>query len=224
MRLRTDRIKDHRERAIDARDNSFPSAATPALSLLKRSLDIFVAAGALVVLSPMLILVMAAISLESPGSPIFTQWRTGLSGAKFRIFKLRTMTIGDADSTDVRPADVADPRITRLGALLRRSSIDELPQLINVLLGDMTLVGPRPHAVEHDAIYCREIANYNQRFAVRPGLTGLAQISGSRGGGDVEQIRCRVAHDLAYISDWHIGRDLKIIALTVPHLVWYKAH
>lgn len=202
----------------------FPVEAAPARSALKRGIDLLVAVVALAILAPLLTVAIVAISLESPGSPIFTQWRTGLCGGRFKIFKLRTMLCDTDKAPEVRPAAISDPRITRIGALLRRSSIDELPQLLNVILGDMSLVGPRPHAIEHDQVYCREIPDYNFRFAVRPGLTGLAQISGSRGGGDINEIRRRVALDLAYIRRWSIGRDLKIIALTLPHLVWYKAH
>jgi len=132
------------------------------------------------------------------------------------------MVVCAADDTS--PAIVNDPRITRLGALLRRSSIDELPQLLNVLRGEMSLVGPRPHAVDHDRKFAEEIEGYDLRFRARPGITGLAQISGSRGGGDIFEMRRRLALDSRYIATWSIWSDIRILVMTIPHLFFFRAH
>jgi len=196
--------------------------ARPASSLFKRLMDMTGAALLLCALLPALLLVGLAIRLESPGPALYRQRRTGLGGQPFMVFKFRSMvTLAEGDTT---PARVDDPRITRLGRLLRRSSVDELPQLLNVLRGDMSLVGPRPHAVAHDETYASEIEGYSLRFQVRPGITGLAQINGSRGGGDVFEMRRRLVLDRRYIEDWSLLSDLRIMILTIPHLILYRAH
>jgi putative colanic acid biosynthesis UDP-glucose lipid carrier transferase len=185
-----------------------------ARSNLKRLLDIFGALAGLMVLSPLLLLVAVLIVLESPGSPIFRQRRSGYRGAPFVIYKFRTMRVAE-DGPNVVQARRADDRITKVGALLRKTSVDELPQLLNVLKGEMSLVGPRPHALAHDQYYGAEIPEYDARFKAKPGLTGLAQVSGLRGQTpDVASMAARIEKDLSYIREWSIFLDVKILFRT----------
>lgn len=202
----------------------FPAPSKVASRFSKRLLDWSGALAGLLLLLPALLLIALLIRLESPGPALFRQERTGLCGRRFTIYKLRTMQSAQAGEDPNAPALPGDARITRLGAPLRRAGIDELPQLFNVLKGDMSLVGPRPHAIEHDEQYLASVEGYAARFSVRPGLTGLAQVRGCRGGGDVFEIRRRAVLDVKYISSWSIWLDIKIIALTIPHLIWFKAH
>lgn len=184
--------------------------------LAKAVIDWGLAATALVMLAPLLALVALAIRLESRGPILFRQTRTGQNGKVFRILKFRSMT------TDAGLAQATrnDARVTAVGRWLRRTSIDELPQLVNVLRGEMALVGPRPHATAHDAQYAPLIANYALRFAVKPGLTGWAQINNARGETDtVDKMARRVALDLDYIGGWSIWLDLRILALTPLRLL-----
>jgi putative colanic acid biosynthesis UDP-glucose lipid carrier transferase len=187
-----------------------------ATSGLKRALDIFVAGWALLLFLPLLLVVMAAIRLESPGPAIFRQRRTGYRGQVFTILKFRTMTVAE-DNADVRQATKDDSRVTAVGALLRKLSIDELPQLWNVLRGDMSIVGPRPHALAHDTYYGAMIPTYAARFRAKPGLTGYAQVNGFRG--EIADTRCmsdRVAADNSYIEEWSLALDVAILLKTVP--------
>lgn len=189
-------------------------AARLARSNLKRLLDIFGAIVGLLILSPLLLLVAVLIMIESPGSPIFRQRRSGYRGAPFVIYKFRTMRVVE-DGPNVVQARRADHRITIIGALLRRTSVDELPQLVNVLKGEMSLVGPRPHAIVHDEYYGGLIGDYDGRFKTKPGLTGLAQVSGLRGPTpDVATMAARIEKDLDYIRDWSILLDLRILFQT----------
>jgi putative colanic acid biosynthesis UDP-glucose lipid carrier transferase len=207
---------------------SNPSADQPsgALSVLpvaqdplKRALDIVVAGGALLFFAPLLALVAILIKLESRGPVLFCQARGGLNGQAFTIFKFRSMRVQE-NGDKVVQAKRDDDRITTLGRILRKTSIDELPQLLNVLKGDMSIVGPRPHALAHDDQYGALIANYHLRFRARPGLTGLAQIKGLRGGTSaVEAMAARVDADNDYIDEWSIWSDVRILALTLPHLL-----
>jgi putative colanic acid biosynthesis UDP-glucose lipid carrier transferase len=207
---------------------SNPSADQPggALSVLpvaqdplKRALDIVVAGGALLFFAPLLTLVAILIKLESRGPVLFRQARGGLNGQAFTIFKFRSMRVQE-NGDKVVQAKRDDDRITTLGRILRKTSIDELPQLLNVLKGDMSIVGPRPHALAHDDQYGALIANYHLRFRARPGLTGLAQIKGLRGGTSaVEAMAARVDADNDYIDEWSIWSDVRILALTLPHLL-----
>lgn len=182
---------------------------------LKRLFDVIVATATIALLSPLFALLALAIKLDSPGPVFFLQRRYGFNQEPFRIFKFRSMSTLD-DGRHVPQAQVGDPRITRVGRLLRRTNIDELPQLFNVLSGEMSLVGPRPHALAHDQMYEQAIAFYARRHNVKPGITGWAQVNGLRGdttGGD--KMRKRVEHDLWYIDNWSPLLDLRILWLTV---------
>ena len=184
-------------------------------SRLKSGFDRAAALVALVLLSPLLLLVAVIIRLDSPGRVLFTQQRYGLDGTTFRIYKFRTMT-ATASTEAFRQATAGDFRITRLGRVLRNTSIDELPQLLNVLKGDMALVGPRPHPIALDDTYSPQISDYMLRYAVRPGLTGLAQVSGQRGPTPtVEDMARRVKFDLDYIERWSFWLDLQILFRTI---------
>lgn len=187
----------------------------PVAIIAKRAFDIVVSGLALVVLGPLLLSIAALIKLDSPGPVMFRQRRRGYNHREFSIYKFRTMTTLD-DGDHVEQARVNDPRVTRIGRYLRRWSIDELPQLINVLKGEMSIVGPRPHAVAHDRFFETRIDRYARRLNVKPGITGWAQVNGYRGETDTdEKMSNRVAHDLYYIDNWSMPFDLYIIALTV---------
>lgn len=185
----------------------------------KRALDVGLSATALAALSPLLLVVAAAIKLESPGPVLFKQQRCGFNGRRFTIYKFRTMSVLE-DGATVIQAKARDSRLTRLGGWLRRTSIDELPQLFNVLEGSMSVVGPRPHAIAHDNEFNKAVRNYAYRRRVKPGLTGLAQIRGFRGPtptpGSIER---RVKQDLRYIDNWSLGLDLMILVQTPFELI-----
>ncbi len=156
-----------------------------------------------------------AIKLDSDGPVFFLQRRRGHDNRPFRIIKFRSMSVLE-DGQSIRQATEADPRITRMGSFIRATSIDELPQFFNVLRGDMSVVGPRPHAVAHDDVYDRLIDEYASRRHVKPGVTGWAQVQGHRGETPtVESMQERVACDLWYINNWSLWLDLKIVARTV---------
>jgi putative colanic acid biosynthesis UDP-glucose lipid carrier transferase len=187
-----------------------------AVSFLKRVFDIVIASWALLLFLPLLVVVVVAIQIESPGSAIFRQRRTGYRGRVFTILKFRTMTVAE-DSGEVRQATKNDTRVTAVGSLLRKLSIDELPQLWNVLRGDMSIVGPRPHALAHDEYYGALIPAYAARFRAKPGLTGYAQVNGFRG--EISDMRCmsdRVAADNSYIEAWSLALDVAILLKTIP--------
>jgi len=188
--------------------------------LLKRTMDVIIAGSALLLLAPLLALVSAAIFIESGGPVIFRQRRKGIGGRPFTILKFRTMRVCE-DGDTITQAAVDDPRVTPLGVELRRNSIDELPQLVNVLRGDMSIVGPRPHAVAHDEYYYHLIDSYCLRHKVKPGLTGWAQINGYRGETkQLEKMAERVRHDIWYVNNWSIWLDLRIIARTVVTILF----
>lgn len=191
-----------------------PQATQIVRSRRKRAFDITVASLLLLLFLPILLSAVIAIKLDSKGPVLFKQRRTGLGGKVFTIFKFRTMRVLE-DAHEITQASKGDPRITPLGKLLRHTSLDEFPQLINVLRGDMSIVGPRPHAIAHDTYYGESIEDYSFRFRVRPGLTGLAQVSGSRGAtpniGDMEK---RITFDNHYIDNWHIKLDFDILFRT----------
>jgi Undecaprenyl-phosphate glucose phosphotransferase len=185
----------------------------------KRLLDVTIAATSLVLLAPLLVVVAAAIKLDSKGPVIFRQRRHGFNGQSFVIYKLRTMKVLE-DGAAVVQATKKDPRVTRVGRLLRETSIDELPQLLNVLQGNMSIVGPRPHALAHDYEYGKMIANYAFRHHVKPGITGWAQVQGSRGGTPrLELMEQRITFDLWYIDNWSLGLDLYIVLRTFFELI-----
>lgn len=182
---------------------------------VKRVFDVTASIAGLVTLLPLFALVALLIKLDSPGPVFFRQRRSGFNQQTFRIFKFRTMTTLE-DGEVVRQASRDDQRVTRIGSFLRRYSIDELPQLINVLIGDMSIVGPRPHALAHNRTFERKIALYNRRHNVKPGITGWAQVNGLRGETDTDdKMRQRVEHDLYYIDHWSALFDLRICLMTV---------
>ncbi len=183
--------------------------------VLKRAFDIVASSVALVLLSPLFAFVALAIKLDSKGPVIFRQRRYGFNQQPFRIYKFRSMSTMD-DGRDIVQARKGDARITRVGGVLRRLNIDELPQLVNVLRGEMSLVGPRPHALAHDQHFERSIALYARRHNVKPGITGWAQVNGLRGETNTPDLmRKRVEHDLYYIDNWSPGLDFRILFLTV---------
>jgi putative colanic acid biosynthesis UDP-glucose lipid carrier transferase len=181
----------------------------------KRLADLVLTLAALLVLWPLLLAIALAVKLSSPGPVLFVQRRYGLDGGEIRVLKFRTMTVCE-DGPDVPQARRDDRRITPLGRVLRRTSLDELPQLFNVLRGDMSLVGPRPHAIAHNEQYRRLISGYMVRHKVRPGLTGWAQVHGLRGETDtIDKMESRVRYDLDYLANWSLLLDLRILARTV---------
>jgi putative colanic acid biosynthesis UDP-glucose lipid carrier transferase len=195
-----------------------PMSAPVARSVAKRAIDIVFAGLAFLFLAPLLLVAATAIWLEDRGPILFRQHRTGFAGRSFLILKLRTMRVME-NGDDLRHATKDDGRVTRVGAFLRKTSIDELPQLLNILRGDMSLVGPRPHALAHDRKYEAQIVNYSARSKARPGLTGLAQVSGCRGEiHDIDYMMRRVDADLDYVERWSLGLDLKIMLKTLPLL------
>ena len=181
----------------------------------KRLTDIVLSLAILLLLLPLLSVVALAVKFSSPGPVIFKQRRYGLDGREIAVYKFRTMTVTE-DGAQIRQASKTDSRITRIGGILRRSSLDELPQLINVLQGRMSLVGPRPHAVAHNEEYRKLIKGYMVRHKVLPGITGLAQVNGCRGEtSQLEEMEARVNYDLDYLRRWTPMLDIKIILLTV---------
>jgi len=183
--------------------------------LVKRATDIALALVILVLISPLLLLLALGVKKSSPGPVLFKQRRTGLDGKEILVYKFRSMTTQDNGSV-VQQATRGDTRITPFGAFIRKTSLDELPQLFNVLLGSMSLVGPRPHAVAHNEQYRKIVQAYMLRHKVRPGITGWAQVNGYRGETDtVDKMAARVHYDLEYLRNWSFALDLKIIARTV---------
>ena len=184
-------------------------------STLKRLMDIAGAFCGLVFLAPFLLLVALVILIESRGPVFFRQRRTGCGGKPFYIYKFRTMRVVEDGPTIVQ-ATPDDSRTTRFGAFLRRSSIDELPQLLNVLKNEMSLIGPRPHAVAHDVHYAALVPDYERRFLAKPGISGLAQVSGFRGETpNTQSMAARVALDLDYIAHWSFRLDVHILIQTL---------
>jgi putative colanic acid biosynthesis UDP-glucose lipid carrier transferase len=182
--------------------------------VLKRASDILLSSCALVVAAPLMVAIAVGVRRSSPGPILFRQRRYGLDGREFLVFKFRTMTVHEDDN--IRQATRGDPRVTPVGRFLRRTSLDELPQLLNVLAGTMSLVGPRPHAVAHNEYYRKLVSGYMLRHKVRPGITGLAQVNGLRGEtADVEKMFQRVQYDLEYLENWSVGLDIRILLKTV---------
>jgi len=198
--------------AVAVESQRQPSTAVE--SGVKRTLDIVLASVAIVIFAPLLVIAALVIKLDSAGPVIFRQRRNGLDGIPFVIFKFRTMTVLE-DGPTLTQAQRGDSRVTRVGRLLRGSSIDELPQLFNVLKGDMSLVGPRPHPLALDNQYKELIATYSFRFHVKPGITGWAQINGLRGETSRhDQMADRITLDLWYINHWSLRLDIYILLRT----------
>jgi len=193
------------------------ASPVPQHGLLQKDLfDRLFAAAALIGLAPLLLAVAAAVKLSSPGPVLFRQKRKGADGRVFTIYKFRSMRVHAEAAGKLTQATRRDPRITRIGAFLRRTSLDELPQFFNVLRGDMSVVGPRPHALEHDDQYSKLVAGYMQRYRIKPGITGWAQINGYRGETDrLEKMEGRIACDLYYLGHWSFGLDMRIIVATI---------
>jgi putative colanic acid biosysnthesis UDP-glucose lipid carrier transferase len=183
--------------------------------VVKRASDFVLAALILALISPLLVAIAIGVKLSSPGPILFKQRRYGLDGKRIVVYKFRSMTVAE-DGEVVRQATRNDQRVTRFGAFLRRTSLDELPQFVNVLQGRMSVVGPRPHAVAHNELYRKLIRCYMIRHKVKPGITGLAQVSGWRGETDtVEKMKARIDCDLAYLRNWSLLLDLQIILKTI---------
>jgi len=184
-------------------------------SFAKRVQDIILSIIILTVISPLLLVISVAVKMTSVGPVLFKQRRYGMSGEEISVWKFRSMTTQD-NGSEIKQATKNDARITRLGGFLRRTSLDELPQFFNVLTGGMSIVGPRPHAVAHNEFYRNQIRGYMLRHAVKPGITGWAQINGWRGETEkLEKMEGRIEHDLWYIGNWSSWLDIKIIFLTI---------
>lgn len=190
--------------------------------LIKGIEDRVLALLILVAVSPLMVLICILVKIESPGPAIFKQRRHGLDGKEIVVWKFRSMKVCE-DSDVVNQARRNDPRVTRIGALLRKTSLDELPQLINVLQGTMSLVGPRPHPVALNHTYRRLLRRYMLRHKVKPGITGLAQVNGCRGETDsIDKMEKRIAYDMSYIRNWSLWLDIKIVTKTLARLLYDK--
>ncbi|WGS18304.1 MULTISPECIES: undecaprenyl-phosphate glucose phosphotransferase [unclassified Bradyrhizobium] len=190
----------------------------------KRCLDIGLASFALLMLAPLILTAALLVKLDTPGPIIFRQSRRGFNGKPFQIWKFRSMTVAENGST-VTQATKQDKRVTRVGRFLRKTSIDELPQLWNVLRGEMSLVGPRPHALAHDNYYDQLISKYVYRHHMKPGLTGWAQVNGFRGETPtIDLMEKRVEYDVWYVSNWSIWLDIRIIIRTATALMYQEAY
>jgi putative colanic acid biosynthesis UDP-glucose lipid carrier transferase len=194
-------------------DSALDSSAARASKFLQDQVG-----GVLLLLlaAPLLVALALAIKLTSRGPVFFTQARHGWHGREFTIYKFRTMFVHAEAQGKVTQARRRDPRITRVGAFLRRTSLDELPQLLNVVKGDMSLIGPRPHAVEHNFEFRERVMGYMARHRVKPGITGWAQVNGHRGAiNSDEELRARFEHDMWYVRNWSTWLDFKILLLTI---------
>lgn len=184
--------------------------------IIKRLEDLLIGALISLLILPICIGIAIAIKCTSKGPIIFKQYRTGINGRRFKVYKFRSMEVHSEVDGQVTQAKLGDPRVTALGAFLRRTSLDELPQFYNVLQGRMSIVGPRPHALAHNEYYKDLVESYMKRHKVKPGITGWAQVNGLRGETDtIDKMQKRVEHDLWYINHWSFWLDLKIIFLTV---------
>jgi putative colanic acid biosynthesis UDP-glucose lipid carrier transferase len=196
--------------------NLAASPITDLRVLPKRVFDRLFALGALTALSPLMLVIAVMVKVSSPGPVFFRQKRKGIDGNQFEIYKFRSMKMHKEEAGKITQATRRDPRITAVGAFLRRTSLDELPQFINVLRGEMSVVGPRPHALEHDDIYKDLVKGYMHRYRIKPGITGWAQINGYRGETDrIEKMMGRVKLDLYYMQHWTFWLDIKIVVLTL---------
>src|SRR5688572_6438044 len=183
--------------------------------IVKRASDVLLATLILILIAPVMAAIALGVKLSSPGPVLFRQRRYGLDGQEIIVYKFRSMTVSE-DGPVVRQATRNDARVTPFGAFIRRTSLDELPQFINVLQGRMSIVGPRPHAVAHNEEYRNLIKAYMVRHKVKPGITGWAQVNGHRGETDtIEKMQARVEYDLEYLRNWSLGLDLQIIVRTI---------
>ncbi|MEW6353083.1 MAG: undecaprenyl-phosphate glucose phosphotransferase [Pseudomonadota bacterium] len=188
--------------------------------VIKNASDILIAAVILLLISPLMLLIALGVKLSSPGPVLFKQRRYGLNGEEIKVYKFRTMTVCE-DGDCVAQATKNDQRVTRFGAFLRKTSLDELPQFINVLRGEMSIVGPRPHAVAHNELYRKYIRGYMLRHKVKPGITGWAQVHGLRGETEtMDKMRARIDYDLDYLRNWSLSLDVWIIIRTI--MVMFK--
>jgi putative colanic acid biosysnthesis UDP-glucose lipid carrier transferase len=186
--------------------------------------DRVIALTALILLSPLMLVVAILIKLDSPGPVIFRQTRTGWNGREFHIWKFRSMKVHQPNPDELKQATRDDERFTRIGRFIRKTSIDELPQLFNVLSGTMSMVGPRPHAIEHNTDYDKRIHSYMTRHRIKPGITGLAQINGYRGETNtLDKMKKRVEYDMQYINNWSFWLDIEILLKTIPALLRNEA-
>jgi putative colanic acid biosynthesis UDP-glucose lipid carrier transferase len=191
--------------------------------MVKRLSDITASSLALLMLSPLLVCIAVAIKVTSPGPAFFKQRRYGLDGREIMVYKFRSMSVTEDGATSYTQVTRNDSRVTPLGALLRRTSCDELPQLLNVLEGSMSIVGPRPHAVAVNEYYRGLIPSYMIRHKIKPGITGWAQVNGYRGGDDLPGMTKRIECDLYYVANWSLTLDLQIVMKTVT-LPWRDVH
>lgn len=183
--------------------------------VVKRSSDILLSLLILTLLAPLLLCIAIAVKATSPGPVIFKQRRYGLNGEDIAVYKFRSMTVCE-DGANIQQAQRNDQRFTPIGAFLRRTSLDELPQFVNVLQGRMSIVGPRPHAVAHNELYRKLIKGYMVRHKVKPGITGWAQVNGLRGETELlEKMEARIEYDLDYLRNWSLSLDIKIILMTI---------
>ncbi len=202
---------------LDQPTINLAASPLPPNAMVKKDLfDRLFALCALLAISPILIACAIAVKLSSRGPVFFKQQRKGADGRVFTIYKFRTMRLHEKKAGVLEQAKRDDPRITRVGGFLRRTSLDELPQFFNVLCGDMSVVGPRPHALEHDDQYQHVVSGYIHRYRIKPGITGWAQVNGFRGETDrLEKMEGRVEHDLYYLRNWSFGLDVRIILATI---------
>jgi Undecaprenyl-phosphate glucose phosphotransferase len=202
-----------RQRIVSLEIQRAPLSTTE--QIVKRAMDVAVGLLALIFFVPIMALTALAIKLDSEGPVFFAQNRRGFNGRNFLMLKFRTMTVQE-NGESITQATRNDPRVTKIGKLLRSASIDELPQLVNVIRGEMSLVGPRPHALAHDNYFVKLLQDYASRHHVKPGMTGWAQVNGLRGATpSVDQIARRVEMDLWYINNWSLWLDIQILIKTV---------
>jgi putative colanic acid biosysnthesis UDP-glucose lipid carrier transferase len=191
--------------------------------MAKRLSDVIISSAALVLLAPVFALVALGVRASSPGPIIYRQKRYGLDGKEIVVYKFRSLSVVEDGATSYTQVARNDSRVTPFGAFIRKTSLDEIPQLFNVFLGDMSIVGPRPHAVAVNENYRRQIPGYMVRHKVKPGITGWAQVNGFRGGDDLHSMTMRINYDLEYLRHWSLGFDL-IIVLKTAVMVWKDRH
>jgi putative colanic acid biosysnthesis UDP-glucose lipid carrier transferase len=191
--------------------------------LAKRTSDVLISGTALLLLLPVLAAVAIGVKMSSPGPIIYRQRRYGLDGKEIIVYKFRSLSVVEDGVTSYTQVGRNDSRVTPVGAFIRKTSLDELPQLFNVLKGDMSIVGPRPHAVAVNEQYRKQIPGYMVRHKVKPGITGWAQVNGYRGGDDLESMTMRITYDIEYLRHWSLGLDL-IIMLKTTSILWNDRH